>query len=333
MRRSTLLNSLRAAAIIPVLGLAGGLLPTAAHAQDTVCASNTIKLVVPFGPGGPPDVIARVIAQGLENDLKKTVVVENMPGGSTAIAARAVARAKPDGCTLLAVDISFTVASHVTPGYGLDPQKDFTPIGMTARSPLSFLVSSKVPAKDLGAFIKLAREKPNELTIGHSGVGTTPHLAALSFINSAGVDLRLVPYRQIRDAMTNAMSGVISGVFSAAGSAISVKDSSNMRVLALTGDARLPQLPDVPTFAEQGVEMRGLENGSWFGLVAPAGTPAGIVNRLSQALAKAAQDERAQERLSASGTRLAVTDPESFRRLFADQNRFWLERLKAVGFN
>ena len=291
-----------------------------------------MKIVVPFGPGGPPDVIARIIARGLEKELKQPVIVENMPGGSTAIAARAVARAEPDGCTLLAVDISFTVASHVTPNYGLDPQKDFTAVGMTARSPFSFIVSNSVSAQNLRAFIQIAKAKPNELTIGHSGVGTTPHLAALSFIDAASIDVRLVPYRQIRDATTNVIGGLISGVFSAANTAIGVKSSDRVRILAITGDRRLPQLPDVPTFAESGIDMRGFENGSWFGLAAPAKTPENIIARINEALVKAAQDKDGQDKLAASGTTLSVNGPKEFGTLIANQSRFWLERLKAVGF-
>jgi tripartite-type tricarboxylate transporter receptor subunit TctC len=256
---------------------------------------------VAFPPGGTPDVLARIIASGLERRLGKPVIIENVPGASGALAARSTARSAADGYTLQFTEMSFVVARHVTANFGVNPLKDFTPIGWTAVSPFSLIASASIPASNVVDFIALAKAKPDEVLIGHSGIGTTPHLGAVSFSKAAGIEPRFISYRGIVTAMNNAMSGIISGLFSAGAAAVSASGNGKLRVLAVTGEKRMPQLPDIPTFSESGITMRGFEIGAWFGLVAPAGTPAEIVQKINAALNDMTNDQDAKPRFTAVG--------------------------------
>lgn len=307
---------------------------SAAYAQDhpgSEFPTRTITLVVPFGAGGPPDSIARVVASGLEKRLGKPVIVENRTGASSAIAAAAVARAEPDGHTLLAVDISLAVAPHVVSTFGVDPLKDFKAVGQTAKSAFTLITSAALPAQTLDEFIKLTREKRDGIMIGHTGIGTTPHLAAVTFANAAKVDPLLVSYRAIGDATNNVMAGLISGVFSAASTAVGASGTNKVRVLGVTGDKRLESLPDVPTFTESGIAMKGFEGGSWYGIVAPAGTPDTVVAKLNGALNEAVRDKALRERLAAGGIELTSGTPKAFYDFIATQHAFWGETLRAAG--
>jgi tripartite-type tricarboxylate transporter receptor subunit TctC len=185
----------------------------AAAQSEAGFPSRVITLVVPFAAGGVTDGIARVIADGLGKELGKSVIVENRPGGSTAIGARTVARAAPDGYTLMAVDISFVVAPQLASNYGVDPLKDFKAVGLSARSVLVFITPSQMPARTLQEFVKLAKSKPDEIKMAHSGVGTTPHLALMSFTQSIGINPLLIPYRTSMDSILGIIRGDVSGVF------------------------------------------------------------------------------------------------------------------------
>jgi tripartite-type tricarboxylate transporter receptor subunit TctC len=250
--------------------LLGGLAISPASAQETATQfpSRDITIVVPFGAGGPPDSIARVIAAGLSKNLGRPVVVENRPGASSGLASKAVARAEPNGYTLLAVDISFAVAPHIASNLGVDTFKDFRPIGLSAKSVFTLLVSPSLGTSTVADFVKLAKAKGQEIQIAHTGIGTTPYLAAVTFIRAAGIDPLLVPYKAIAEAANNVVAGHISATFSAASTAIGL-GSGKANVLGVTGSKRLPGLPDVPTFEESGIKMTGFENGL---LVRPHGT-------------------------------------------------------------
>jgi len=316
------------AATLAAMVLGGG-----AQAEQSAAnfPSQTITIVVPFGAGGPPDTIARVVASGLSEALGTPVIVENRTGASSAVAAAAVARAPADGHTLLAVDISFAVAPHVVANFSVDTLKDFKPVGQSARSSFVLIASSALEAQTIGEFIALTKKREEEVKIGHSGIGTTPHLAAMTFINSAKIKPLLVSYRRITEATTNVISGHISGVFSAASMAIGLANDKRVRVLAITGDARSPALPDVPTFAESNIQMVGFEGGSWYGLVAPAKTPDAVVAKINAALKKAAGNKKAQAQLAKSGVEFVSDTPQEFGAFIAKQNQFWGETLKASG--
>ncbi len=304
-----------------LLGLATA--PTLGHADEF--PTRPIKMIVAFGAGGGPDTIARVVAAGLERHLGKAVVVENVPGASGAIALRAAARAEPDGYTIMMADMSFAVAPHFAENIDIKPLERFRAVGWAATAPLTLIVSSSLSAKTVAEFVALAKAKPETVMIGHTGVGTTPHLAAASFSQETGIDPRLVPYRLIGDAMTNSMAGIISGLFSAASSAITAQSSQNLRVLGQTGDHRIPQLADVPTFAELGIKLPGFEHGTWFGVVVPAATQDAVVRKIAAALDSVKQEEEFKKRLATVGAVFKDDDSKSFERFLRAQDEIWSE--------
>ena len=304
---------------------------SASFAQDATAAYPTrdITIVCPFGPGGPPDAVARMIAAGLSERLGRTVIVENRPGASTALASRTVARAAPDGYTLYSIDISFAVTPHIASNLDTNPFKDFKPIGLAAKSVFTLVASPTLGVSTLEGFIKLTRAKGQEIQIGHTGVGTTPYLAAITFARSTGVKPLLVPYRAVTDATNNVIGGHIAAVFSAAGTAIGVGDKA--KILGVTGEKRLAALPNVPTFQESGVKMAGFENGTWYGLVAPAGTPDAIVTKINSALKETANDKNLAAKLITSGIELSASTPQEFGDFIRAQYGYWGETLRAAG--
>jgi tripartite-type tricarboxylate transporter receptor subunit TctC len=303
-----------------------------AHAQHAASfPSRNVTLIVPFAAGGPPDAVARVVAAEMGKTLGKPVIVENRPGASTALAATAVARAAPDGHTLMAVDISFAVTPHIASNPGVDPLKDFKVVGQSAKSIFTLIASQSIATPTAADFVKLAKAKPDTVKIGHTGIGTTPHLAAITFMRATGIDPMLVPYRALADATTNVAGGHISAVFSAASTAVNLGKDGKVNVLGVTGNTRASILPDVPTFAEQGIRMTGFEDGSWYGIVAPAGTPDDIVAKINDALNQAVADNGAKEKLAAAGIELAGSTPQAFRDFITAQHAYWGETLRTAG--
>jgi tripartite-type tricarboxylate transporter receptor subunit TctC len=293
--------------------------------------SREITLIVPFGAGGPPDVIARVVAAGLGKSLGRPVIVENRPGASTAIAAKAVARAAPDGYTLMAVDISFAVTPHIASNLGVDPFKDFRPVGLSAKSVFTLLASPSLGTPTMAEFLKLAKAKGQDVKIGHTGVGTTPHLAAMTFIAATGINPLLVPYRTVGEATNNVIAGEISAVFSAASTAIGLGNENRAYVLGVTGSQRLKGLPNAPTFEEAGIKMTGFEGGSWYGVAAPAATPDAIVAKLNAALLETVQNKETRDRLAALSVELSGSTAEEFGTFVKAQYAYWGHTLRAAG--
>jgi tripartite-type tricarboxylate transporter receptor subunit TctC len=318
---------IRGASLVAAVLAAGS-----AHAQDPGSfPSRNITLVVPFAAGGPPDAIARVVAAGLGKSLGKPVIVENKPGASTSIASTYVARSAPDGHTLMAVDISFAVTPYIVANLGVDPLKDFRPVGLSAKSVFTLIASPSLPTPTVADFVKLTKEKGEDVKIGHTGIGTTPHLAAVTFMRATGTAPLLVPYRAVAEATTNVLAGHISAVFSAASTAVGLAKERKAHVLGVTGGKRMSAMPDVPTFAENGIQMKGFEDGSWYGIVAPAGTPDAIVAKLNAALNEAVHDAEAKEKLAAAGIELTSGNPQTFRDFIASQHAYWGETLRAAG--
>jgi tripartite-type tricarboxylate transporter receptor subunit TctC len=316
------------------LAIAAGLVQLpGAQAQDDAAQfpSRQVTLVVPFAAGGPTDSIGRLVASKLSEVLGKPVIVENRPGGSTSIASRAVAQASPDGHTLMAVDISHMVSPHIVASYGVDMLRDFRPIGESGRSQLVLIVSPALGVSSVADLVKLARSKPEAVTIGHPGVGTTPHVAAITFMSATGLNSLLVSYRGQAAATTDLLGGQLSALFTAVPLAAGLAKDGKVHALGVTGPRRLSQLPDVPTFEETGIRIPGFEKGSWYGLVAPAKTPDGIVAKLAAALGKVAEDPELRKRLAALGVEPSVGTPQEFQALMESQFAFWGKTLQAAG--
>jgi tripartite-type tricarboxylate transporter receptor subunit TctC len=308
-----------------------GLSSGRARAEPEQFPSHYITVVVPFGAGGPPDVIARIIAAKLGDVLGKPVVVDNRPGASSSLAATDVARSPADGYTLLLADMSFVVAPHLFANMRVNPLTDFAPVGLSAKSQFALIVSPTLETPTLVDFIKLAKAKGEAVSIGHSGIGTTPHLAAITFTKAAGISPLLISYRAITQAADDVLAGQISGYFSAAAQAIGLAKSGKVQVLGVTGETRLNELPDVPTFKESGITMTGFENGSWYGLVAPAKTPADVVTKLNVGLKSLADVKETKDALAKIGAQLSVGTPDEFATFLKTQYAYWGETLKAAG--
>ncbi len=315
----------------PLLALA----VVAAHAQPAAAPASaayptqSIRLLVGYAPGGPTDIIARLIGTRLGEALGQTVVIENKAGASSNIASDEVARAKPDGHTLLLGTIANATNMSFYKKLNYDTLRSFAPITQLVGSPSVLIVNAGVPAKNVGELIALAKAKPGTLSFASSGNGGSPHLGGELLKMHAGLDMIHVPYKGTAPAMNALLSGEVSMSFVTALSAVPQAKNPKLRVLAVAGTQRLPQLPDVPTMIESGVA--GFEVSSWSGLMAPAGTPPAIIARLNAetlrilALPDVRATLNAQAALPAGGT------PEQFRTYIASEIDRWGKVIKATG--
>ncbi len=309
------------------------LLTTAACAQDSAAdyPSRNITIVVPYPPGGAPDVIVRIIGQPLSEILGKPIVVENRPGASTTIAAGSVARATPDGYTLLATDIAQTVAPSTIAALKFDPLKDLKPIAITAKGEFTLAISPALPPKSMKELVDYSKQNPEAIKAGHSGVGTPPHLFALSMIQATEMRALLVPYRGIALAIADVVAGHIQMTASVPGATAPLARDGKLRVLAVTSEQRLASLPDTPTVKELGLAPKGFDQGNWFGLTAPAGTPDAIIAKLNAAVNKAIVNAEAKEKLAKLDVRVVGGTPEALGQLMAQQVVSWRELLTGAG--
>ena len=291
-----------------------GALPASSFAPAAAAdfPDHPISLIVPFAAGGPVDVIARAVADGMSKEIDGTVVVENKPGAGGAIAFGYVGRAKPDGYTLVAVDMSFVVLSHFHDNVGYDPVKDFKMVGQSTLSTLVLVVPADSKTPDLESFIQNARKAGEGVSIGNAGIGSTPHLAGLSFAKVARIKPLMVPYRGMTPAITDLLAGRIAGAFVAPPGAVGLVKEGKLKMLAAIGRERLKEAPDVPTFAEKGMDLPGFGRGTWYGLAAPAGTPAAVVDKLNAALNRALERQDLQKRLESIGVYVQKTTPSEF---------------------
>ena len=283
------------------------LVPWSAAAQEAYPA-KPIRLIVPFPPGAGTDSVARFVAQKLGDSMKATIVVENKTGAGGAIGAAEAARADPDGYTLLFVAGPFTTvaASAKSPGY--DPVKQFVPVAPIAAGPLAFVVGNDVPANSMREFIVLAKQKPGTLNYGSAGAGSINHLA-LELLNvRAGTNIVHVPYRGIADATKDLLAGNIQAMTASIPATLPQVAAKKMKVLAVTGAKRIPQLPDVPSWQEEGVPNANVIN--YWGIVAPAGTSPGIVGRLNAETQKVLAQPEVRERLEREGAEIISGPPE-----------------------
>lgn len=293
--------------------------------------SRNILLVVPYPPGGAPDVIARIVGPQLSDTLGKPVVIENRPGASTTIGAGSVARAEPDGYTLLAMDQAQTVAPSIIASLKFNPVKDFAPILITARTEFTLVVNPALPIKSIKDLVEFTKANPESIKSGHSGVGTPPHLFAFSMLQATGAKSVLVPYRGIALAVADVVAGHIQMAASVPSTTANLTREGKLRMLVISGDKRLAALPDVPTLGELGIRAKGFERGVWFGLSAPAGTPRPIIDKLNTAANKAIADPAVVEKLAKVNITALGGKPEDLGRLIAQQVADWRELLSSAG--
>ena len=305
-------------------------IPTA-HAQGNAQGfpNKTIRIIVPFTPGGSNDVVAREIATGLQENLKQTAVVENKPGGGGVIAYSFVAKSPPDGHLMLITPASFTMGPHLSRNAGYNPITEFAPINLVADVPFVMVVPPTLPARTLQEFIALAKSSPNKLTFGSVGVGTPQHLGGELFKLRAGVDLIHVPFRGATAAIPDLLAGRIDMFIGAINSLLPLIKEGKLRAIAAAGGKRTASLPDVPTFAEAG--LAGVEVGSGVGLVAPAGTPADIVDKLNREIAKIIATPGFHERMAAIGVDVVGTTPAAYAKILSDDYEKWGKVVVAAG--
>jgi len=286
--------SRRLAAALLALVIAAWLAPAASSAQDF--PSRAITIIVAQPPGGGTDIISRIFAQQLSEQLGKPVVVENKPGAGTIVGTQAAAKSPPDGYTLLAgLTANMAVNPSLFKTLPYDPVRDFTPVGMMAQFPFVLVVSKDFPAKSVKELIAMAKAKPGTINFASAGNGTGQHLSAELFKLMAGVDMTHVPYRGAAPAYSDVISGRTPVFFDNLASALGQIKGGSVRALGVTGTKRSPLLPDVPTIAEAGVP--GYQNYVWFGLWAPKNTPKPVVDKLYAEIRKAAATPAVKERI------------------------------------
>ncbi len=299
-----------------------------AHAQDDY-PNRTVRIIVPFAPGGSTDVVARILADKLGTELKQSFVVENRSGAGGNIGADAVAKASPDGYTLLMGTTGvLAINKYLYKDMSFDPERDFVPVSYTSLITNILVVNPQVPAKTVGELVALARAKPGALTFASSGAGSSTHLSAELFKSMAGVDILHVPYKGSSQAITDLMGGQVTMLFDNAPSSIPFVEQGKLRALAVTSTKRLPNLPDVPTLDEAGV--KGYESLSWSGIMAPAGTPKRVIDKLNAAIEKILRDPDVKQRFASLGVEPVGGPPEAFSRHIRAESEKWARVVKTA---
>lgn len=288
-----------------------------AAAADDAFPRRPIHIVVNTAPGGYADLMARLAAQHMSTYLKQPVIVENRAGGGGVIAVRFVKAAAADGYTVLATTGTAVqqMALRLEPGY--DVRTDFAPIGIISRAPFVMDVPSSAPEKTMAEFVARAKANPNRLSYASAGVGTVPHFAIEKFLKTVGAQVRHIPYKGNAPAIPDVISGRVDMIFDTYAATLGQIKAGQLRALGVTSAKRLPALPNVPTLAEQGV--RNYSYYTWTGIMAPAGTPASIVQSLSQALRYATSQAAVKDRFLAEGMESMSMSPSEFKQFLIDE--------------
>jgi len=316
------MKALRFFGAAAALGLALGLTPVrAADYPD-----HPVKVIVPFAAGGPTDVMARLVAQKLSEELKQQFYVENRPGAGGNIGMAEAGRAKPDGYTLLVASSSYVVNPSLYVKAPYDPYKDFAPITLAAASPNILVVNSSFPAKSVKELIDLVKKEPGKYTIANPGIGTTPQLAAELFKLSLQLDATSVPFGGAAPAIQSAISGHTPIAFSALPPTSPQVKAGTLRGLAVTSAKRSDALPDVPTLAEAGVPEQ--ESETMQGVFAPAGTPKAIIDRLNKEIAKAMALQDVKDKCAQLGFDPVANSPEEFTAYIKKEVEKWGKVIK-----
>ena len=280
-----------------------------AAAADTWPA-RPITIVAPGAAGGTADLIARLLAQGLARELGQPVIVENRGGAGTLLGSEWVARAKPDGHTLLLGMAALAISPHMYPHVKLDPARDLRPVRLLARSPNVVAVTAGSPVRTVSDLVTEARANPKHYNYASGGVGISEHLSAELFVAMTGVELVHVPYKNSADSVTAVAKGEALVTFGNMAVALPQVRAGKLRAIAVTGRERSSNLPDVPTVSEAGIG--GYEVSTWFGLLAPAGTPDTVVDRLDRATQRFLAQQDTRERLAKAGAEVADEGPQAF---------------------
>jgi tripartite-type tricarboxylate transporter receptor subunit TctC len=315
-----------AAAFAFALGSAGA----SGDAQAQAFPNRTITLVIPFAPGGSTSIVGRVIADRMSQLLGESIVVDNRPGAGGTVGTKLVAKSEPDGYTLL---LGYTGTLAIGPSLyknvGYDPRKDFAPIGMIGHAPNSLVVHPSFPAKTVAELIGYAKAHPGKVNFGSAGVGTVSHICGEYFAQAAGITLVHIPYKGTAPALTDVLGGHIPMAFAPIPAAHANVSGGLLRALAVTSASRSTLLPDVPTISESG--LPGFDISLYYGLVAPAGTPRAVIDKLNKELKAALASEEVKKQLSQDGTEITPGTPEDYAAFIDKDEKKWSQLLKASG--
>lgn len=325
MKLQILSTSFRAAAMIALSATAY----THAYAQNTTYPSKQIRLVIPYPPGGPTDLTARVVAADMSATLGQSVVADNRPGASGMIGAEMVARAEPDGYTILANASLHVINPFVYPDMRFDALKDFVPITQLAAVPLVLVVPMSLPVTNLKELVEYGRKNPGKLNFGSSGNASAQQLAGESFKMAAGIEMQHVPYKGSSPALADLVGGQIQLMFDSMPSAMPFIKAGKLRAIAVTTLKRAQALPELPTVAESGYP--GFDIATWYGYWAPKGTPAPIVEKLAAAASQALKKQSVIDQYAGMGAEPVGSTPAEFAKYNQTEMVKWEEIVRKSG--
>jgi tripartite-type tricarboxylate transporter receptor subunit TctC len=306
--------------LIPIAVAALAFIPAHALADDAY-PSRTVRLVVGFAAGSSVDVTARIVSNKLSELLGQTVIVENKPGASSMIATDYAARAQKDGYTLLLATIAATINTTLRPGKGANFEKDLAPIALVGSLPNILVVNPKLEVKNVKELIDLAKAKPDTLLYGASGIGSGPHMTTELFNQMAGIQMTAVLYPGSAQTVTDLIAGRIQVMFAPASTVVGLMKQGTVKALATSEAKRASIAPELPTIAESG--LPGFNTGVWFGLLAPAGTPQPIIDKLSKATNEALKDPSVLKQLHTQGLDALGGTPEEFGAFIKSETERW----------
>jgi putative tricarboxylic transport membrane protein len=276
--------------------------------------SGQIRLVVPYSPGGGTDILARAMGHRLSDALHQPVIVDNRVGANGTIGAAFVAKAAPDGLTMILVPAGYAANPALYKSLPYDRTKDLAPVSLLASGPLTLVVHPSVPVKSVKELIALAKAKPNQLNVGSAGVGSLPHLSAELFKASAGVEMAHIPYKGAGPALVDLMGGRVQVYFMNILQSLPLIKNGQLRGLGVTSPQRSPIAPDLPPISD---EIPGFDMTNWYGLLVPGGTPPEVVNALQREVAKVLNDPDVKEKLASEGMTVVASTPDAFAKFLA----------------
>src|SRR6476659_1835516 len=291
--------------------------------------SKPIRWIVPYTPGGYTDLMSRLVGQKVADALGVTVVFENKPGANAIIGTDAVAKAAPDGYTFGTVIAAHAVNATLNPKLPYDTLKDFTYVSLMSVAPLIMIAHPSVPANNVKELIALAKAKPGELNFASSGIGAAAHLTMEMFMSRTGIKMQHIPYKGTAGALQDTVGGRINVMFDIVGPLMPQVKAGNAKALVVTAKERIPAASDVPTMAEQGVP--DFVSGTWAGIIAPAGTPKEIVDRVSAEAKKALADPALKEKLAEQGIVAVGSTPDEFRGFVGEEIGRWAKVINDAG--
>lgn len=311
----------------PLLTIAVLVLANAAHAQDY--PTKPIRLVVPFSPGGPVDIVGRLTAQKLTDEFAQQVIVDNRAGGGGNIAIEIVARSAPDGYTLLmGANGTNAINPSLYPKLAVNPATELVPVGMVASSPMILVTHPSVAAHSIKELIALAKAKPGAISFASSGNGSTAHLSSELFKSMTGINIVHIPYKGAGPALTDLVGGQVQIMFTGISSTLPYVKAGRLKALGVSSEKRVPILPDVPAVNE---EIAGYEVNTWYGVFAPVQLPKPIVGKLNQTLAKIFATPDARQRLAALGAEPVTMTPEQFALVVRKEIAKWAKVIEESG--